>query len=172
MRRLFLSDGNLTGLGRKIYKILAGAYALAIVFMCFLPQSWYPQYKDFSTPGIIQVGRLYFLPVPFNSIVNGDKVDSLADLGWIFLQNATNIFLLFPLVLALVFLFEKWRSLRAAALYSFCISLFIECTQLLLDLLIDAGRVFEIDDLWTNTLGGVLAYLFYRFWYCIYNQKK
>ncbi|CYU21932.1 glycopeptide antibiotics resistance protein [Streptococcus suis] len=45
--------------------------------------------------------------------------------------------------------------------YSFCISLFIECTQLLLDLLIDAQRVFEIDDLWTNTMGGILAYFTY-----------
>ena len=42
--------------------------------------------------------------------------------------------------------------------YSFYLSLFIECTQLLLDLLINAERVFEVDDLWTNTLGGVLAY--------------
>ncbi|WP_161940927.1 VanZ family protein, partial [Streptococcus suis] len=46
--------------------------------------------------------------------------------------------------------------------YTFCISLFIESTQLLLDLLIDAQRVFEVDDLWTNTLGGVLAYLVYK----------
>ncbi|HEM4291872.1 TPA: VanZ family protein [Streptococcus suis] len=161
MRKFFQADGNLTMLGRQICKTLAGAYALAIVLLCFLPQTWYPQYKDFSTPGIIQIGRLYLLPTPFNSIVNGDKVDSLADLGWIFLQNFTNIFLLFPLVFLLLFLFKKWRSLRAVIRYSFCISLFIECTQLLLDLLIDAGRVFEVDDLWTNTLGGVLAYLLF-----------
>lgn len=162
MRKFFQADGNLTKLGRKVCKSLAGAYALAIVLLCFLPQSWYPQYKDFSTPGIIQIGRLYLLPTPFNSIVNGDKVDSLADLGWIFLQNFTNIFLLFPLVFLLLFLFEKWRSLGAVIRYSFFMSLFIECTQLLLDLLIDAGRVFEVDDLWTNTLGGVLAYLVYK----------
>ncbi|HFI0715586.1 TPA: VanZ family protein [Streptococcus suis] len=162
MRTFFQADGNLTKLGRQICKTLAGAYALAIVLLCFLPQSWYPQYKDFSTPGIIQVGRLYLLPTPFNSIVNGDKVDSLADLGWIFLQNITNIFLLFPLVFLLLFLREEWRSLRAVIRNSFCMSLFIECTQLLLDLLINAGRVFEVDDLWTNTLGGVLAYLVYK----------
>ncbi|HEM6228606.1 TPA: VanZ family protein [Streptococcus suis] len=161
MRTFFQADGNLTKLGRQICKTLAGAYALAIVLFCFLPQTWYPQYKDFSTPGIIQIGRLYLLPTPFNSIVNGDKVDSLADLGWIFLQNITNIFLLFPLIFLLLFLREEWRSLRAVIRYSFCISLFIECTQLLLDLLIDAQRVFEIDDLWTNTLGGVLAYLLF-----------
>ncbi|CYX50010.1 TPA: VanZ family protein [Streptococcus suis] len=161
MRKFFQADGNLTKLGRQICKTLAGAYALAIVLLCFLPQTWYLQYKDFSTPGIIQIGRLYLLPTPFNSIVNGDKVDSLADLGWIFLQNITNIFLLFPLIFLLLFLREEWRSLRAVIRYSFCISLFIECTQLLLDLLIDAQRVFEIDDLWTNTMGGILAYFSY-----------
>lgn len=161
MRKFFQADGNLTMLGRQICKTLAGAYALAIVLLCFLPKTWYPQYKDFSTPGIIQIGRLYLLPTPFNSIVNGDKVDSLADLGWIFLQNITNIFLLFPLIFLLLFLREEWRSLRAVIRYSFCISLFIECTQLLLDLLIDAQRVFEIDDLWTNTMGGILAYFTY-----------
>ncbi|MGQ7504412.1 VanZ family protein [Streptococcus suis] len=161
MRKFFQADGNLTKLGRQICKTLAGAYALAIVLLCFLPQTWYPQYKDFSTPGIIQIGRLYLLPTPFNSIVNGDKVDSLADLGWIFLQNITNIFLLFPLIFLLLFLREEWRSLGAVIRYTFCMSLVIESTQLLLDLLIDAGRVFEVDDLWTNTLGGVLAYLLF-----------
>ncbi|HEM4768790.1 TPA: VanZ family protein [Streptococcus suis] len=171
MRKFFQADGNLTKLGRQICKTLAGAYALAIVLLCFLPQTWYPQYKDFSTPGIIQIGRLYLLPTPFNSIVNGDKVDSLADLGWIFLQNITNIFLLFPLIFLLLFLREEWRSLRAVIRYSFYISLFIECTQLLLDLLIDAGRVFEVDDLWTNTLGGVLAYTTYKLW-CRFCQGR
>lgn len=95
MRKLFQADGNLTKLGRRTGTTLAGVYALAIVLLCFLPQTWYPQYKDFSTPGIIQIGRLYLLPTPFNSIVNGNKVDSLGDFGWIILQNATNIFFSF-----------------------------------------------------------------------------
>lgn len=159
MIKAFLQkNGELTPLGQRWTKIMAGAYALAIVCMCFLPQSWYPQYKDFETPGIVQIGRLYLLPTPFNSIVNGDQVDSLYELWLIILQNLTNIFLLYPLVLAFLFLFEKWRSLRAVMWYSFGLSLLIECTQLLLDLLINAERVFEVDDLWTNTLGGVLAY--------------
>ena len=158
IKAFFQENGELTPLGQRWAKIMAGAYALAIVCMCFLPQSWYPQYKDFETPGIVQIGRLYLLPTPFNSIINGDKVDSLYELWLIILQNLTNIFLLYPLVLAFLFLSEKWRSLRAVMRYSFCLSLFIECTQLLLDLLINAERVFEVDDLWTNTLGGVLAY--------------
>ncbi len=164
MRKLFQADGNLTKLGRRTGTTLAGVYASGYCFtLFFLPQTWYPQYKDFSTPGIIQIGRLYLLPTPFNSIVNGNKVDSLGDFGWIILQNATNIFLLFPLsFFCFFFLWEEWRSLKAVLSYTFCFSLFIECTQLLLDLLIDAQRVFEVDDLWTNTLGGVLAYGLYR----------
>ena len=63
MIKAFLQkNGELTPLGRRWAKIMASAYALAIVCMCFLPQSWYPQYKDFETPGIVQIGRLYLLP--------------------------------------------------------------------------------------------------------------
>ena len=163
MRRFVETDGELTVLGRKLVKIMAGAYALAICFMCFLPQSWYASPKDFQTPGIIQVDRFFFLLTPFNSFVNADKLDKLMDFFWVLLQNATNIFLLYPLILALLCLFEKWRSVKQVLLYSFCMSLCIECTQLLLDWLINAERVFEIDDLWTNTLGGLLAYGSYRF---------
>lgn len=35
--------------------------------------------------------------------------------------------------------------------------------QVLLDLLFDANRVFELDDLWTNTLGAYLAYLGFQY---------
>ncbi len=76
MRTFFQADGNLTKLGRQICKTLAGAYALAIVLLCFLPQTWYPQYKDFSTQELFKLA-VSLLPTPFNSIVNGDKVDSL-----------------------------------------------------------------------------------------------
>ena len=74
-----------------------------------------------------------------------------------------NVFLLSPLIFQLLWLFPKLRSTKRVLFASFAISLFIECTQILLDILIDANRVFEIDDLWTNTLGGYLAFLFYKF---------
>ena len=47
----------------------------------------------------------------------------------------------------LVFVIEK------AWLAAFGVSLTIETTQLIVDLLYNANRVFEIDDLWTNSLG-------------------
>jgi len=41
-------------------------------------------------------------------------------------------------------------------------SVWIELSQIVLDLLFDFNRVFEIDDLWTNALGGYLAYLCFK----------
>ncbi len=146
----------------KLARIVLPLWLVAIVLLCFLPQGVYPNLKDFSTPGIIQIGQVYMLPTPFNSLVNGGQVETLAGLGYVLLQNLTNVFLLYPLVLSCLILFENWRSLKRVIFYSFLISLGIETTQLVLDLLINAGRVVEIDDLWTNTLGGYLAYLTYQ----------
>lgn len=172
IKYFFQADGELTFLGRKVTKLLVGLYTLVIAFMCFMPQSIYPKYKEFSTPGIVQIGRIYLLPTPFNTLVNGHKVESLSDFFWVVLQNASNVFLLYPLVLGLVFLFPSWRNWKVVLCNSFLLSLTIECTQLVLDLLIDAGRVFEIDDLWTNSLGGLLAYWTYIFAMKFLHKKK
>lgn len=92
MKALFDKDFELTALGRRLTKIALWLYCLAIVGMCFLPQAWYPQYKAFTTPSIMKVGRLYFLLTPFNTLVNGSKVNSLFELWLVFSQNLTNIF--------------------------------------------------------------------------------
>lgn len=157
-------DGNviLTPLGRRLFQVLAGAYCLLLVVMCFTPQHLMPQYKDVMTPGIIQVGRVYLLLVPLNSFVNAGQIETWSDFCLILLQNLANIFLLTPLVFCCLLLFSTWRSGKRALLYSFFMSLGIELTQVVLDLTIDAGRVFEIDDLWTNSLGGLVAYWTYR----------
>ena len=49
-------------------------------------------------------------------------------------------------------------------------SLVIETIQLLVDLLYNANRVFEIDDLWTNSLGGLLALGLYTVIYKKYHK--
>ncbi|KXT87554.1 VanZF-related protein [Streptococcus oralis] len=115
-----------------------------------------------ETPGIQTFGRLVFLLTPFNSFWKLGEVSGLEQLFWIFLQNALNVLLLFPLVFQLICLFPNLRRTKKVLLLSFCISLGIECTQLVLDFLFDFNRVFEIDDLWTNTLGGYLAWLLYK----------
>ncbi|CVV33761.1 vanZ like family protein [Streptococcus pneumoniae GA47778] len=79
-----------------------------------------------------------------------------------FLQNILNVFLFFPLIFQLLYLFPNLRKTKKVLLFSFLVSLGIECTQLILDFFFDFNRVFEIDDLWTNTLGGYLAWLLYK----------
>ena len=154
------SNGELTVKGRKILTWGSIFYILLLCLMCFLPQV--PE-KGMETPGIQQFGRIVVLLIPFNSFINLGQITSFFQLIKVFVQNIMNIFLLSPLIFQLLWLFPKMRSAKRVLFASFSMSLFIECTQILLDILIDANRVFEIDDLWTNTLGGYLAFLFYKF---------
>ena len=135
-------------------------YSLCIVCFCFTPQPQLP--TGVETPGIQTIGRLVFLLTPFNSLWNLGEVTSFLQLFWIFLQNALNVLLLFPLIFQLLYLIPSLRKTKKVIWLSFLLSLSIECTQLVLDFFFDFNRVFEIDDLWTNTLGGYLAWVLYK----------
>ena len=135
-------------------------YSLCIVCFCFSPQPQLP--AGVETPGIQHLGRLVFLLTPFNSLWKLGEVTSLLQLFWILLQNALNVLLLFPLIFQLLYLIPSLRKTKRVILLSFLLSLGIECTQLVLDFFFDFNRVFEIDDLWTNTLGGYLAWVLYK----------
>ena len=143
-----------------ILRLGVAVYGLCIICFCFTPQ---PQLSTgVETPGIQTFGRLVFLLTPLNSLWNLGEVTSFGQVIWIFLQNLLNVFLLFPLVFQLIYLCPNLRQTKKIILLSFLLSLGIECTQLVLDFFFDFNRVFEIDDLWTNTLGGYLAWVLYR----------
>ena len=135
-------------------------YSLCIVCFCFTPQPQLP--TGVETPGIQTFGRLVFLLTPFNSFWKLGEVSDIGQLCWIFLQNILNVFLLFPLIFQLLYLLPNLRKTKKVLLFSFLVSFGIECTQLVLDFFFDFNRVFEIDDLWTNTLGGYLALILYK----------
>lgn len=160
--RLFDKQDKLQQPYQKIIKGLAIAYVIAICLMCFLPQSVYPSIKNVETPGIQHFGRVTTILMPFNTLVHFGKIPNPQDMLIIILQNVANIFLLFPLVFALCLLVPSIRQFKKVLLISFCMSLSIETTQAILDLLFNFDRVFEIDDLITNTVGGILAYLAYK----------
>ncbi len=159
LNNLLKTDGELTVKGRIFLTWGSIFYILLLCLMCFLPQV--PE-KGMETPGIQQFGRIVVLLIPFNSFINLGQITSLYQLIKVFVQNGMNVFLLSPLIFQLLWLFSNLRNTKRVLSVSFAISLFIECTQILLDILIDANRVFEIDDLWTNTLGGYLAFLLYK----------
>ena len=165
LRNYLTSDGELTSKGRRLLVAGSWLYFLLLCMMCFIPQVPDP---DMQTPGIQSFGRIVVLLVPFNSFINIGEITSLLQLFKVFIQNLANIFLLSPLIFQLLWLFPKLRSSKKVISLCFAISLSIEVTQILLDLLINANRVFEIDDLWTNTLGGYLAWRVFQ----IYRKKK
>lgn len=134
------------------------AYACFIALICFMPQ---PDILELETPGIQRFGRIIVLLRPFNTLWALDDITSPIQVAWVIIQNLLNIFLLYPLVLALLLLRPTFWSMASAVKWSFLMSLTIELTQVLLSLLFNANRVFEIDDLWTNTLGGFLAWKTY-----------
>lgn len=159
MRRLFDHQAELTKGGRILASVLLFVSLVAVCLLCFLPQ---PFLRDgVVTPNILYYGRFRLLLVPFNSFLSLSQLRSFRELFWVLLQNISNIGLLFPTVLLLQLLSHRWRSFQKSLLLGAAISLGIECLQLVLDGLIDANRVFEIDDLWTNSLGAGLAYLAY-----------
>ena len=145
---------------KKLLSLGVVLYSICIICFCFTPQPKLP--IGVETPGIQTFGRLVFLLTPLNSLWNLGEVTSLLQLFWIFLQNALNILLLFPLIFQLLYLMPSLRKTKKVIFLSFLLSLGIECTQLVLDFFFDFNRVFEVDDLWTNTLGGYLAWLFYK----------
>lgn len=162
MSKFLTTDFELTRTGRRWLAVAGLLYIGLLILMCFLPQSLYPQLKGIETPGIVRLGRLVFLPLPFNSLIQLGRIPSLGDLLVIVLQNVSNIFLLYPLMLVGSFLFKGWRTVKESVRIGFFISLTIEVTQLCLDFLFDFNRVFETDDLITNTLGAYLAFLTYQ----------
>ena len=164
LRNYLTSDGELTAQGRRLLVAGSWFYFLLLCMMCFIPQVPEP---GMETPGVQYFGRIVVLLVPFNSFVNIGEITSLLQLLKVFIQNLENIFLLLPLIFQLLWLFPKLRKTKKVVWLSFGISLSIEATQVLLDLLINANRVFEIDDLWTNTLGGYLAWRVFQ----IYRKK-
>lgn len=144
---------------RRVVQVFALAYAVFVAVICFMPQ---PNFGLEETPGIQHFGRVVVLLRPFNTLWGWQEINSFRQLVWVICQNLMNIFLLYPLVLSLLHLFPRLRSMARAVKLAFYLSLSIELTQVVLDLVFDANRVFELDDLWTNTLGGLLAYLTYR----------
>ena len=73
-----------------------------------------------------------------------------------FKNTILNIILFVPLGIMLPFLWKKYNTLKATAVFGFMMSLSIELLQLF------TYRATDINDLIANTLGTVLGYFFFR----------
>lgn len=117
---------------------------------------------------LLCVVKLTFTPLNFN-LFHTNRVISLVPVveSVRMLQNVNlstslynlvgNLVMLMPLGFLLAYIYPRARSVRSIALYSFAMSLSIESLQYL-----SATRIFDIDDIILNTLGGVIGYLFFN----------
>lgn len=95
---------------------------------------------------IAAMDRIYLRP--FNTIVKAFRSSSLDR----FLINIVgNIVMFVPWGFCLPFLWQRFRSLPAMSGMCLALTLFIECTQLFIN------RVVETDDVLLNFLGGMLG---------------
>lgn len=85
-------------------------YSICIVCFCFTPQE--QSTVGVGTPDIQHLGRLVFLLTPFNSLWKLGEVSDIGQLCWIFLQNILNVFLFFPLIFQLLYLFPNLRKTK------------------------------------------------------------
>ncbi len=139
-------------------------YLIVAYYLVILPL---PKTRDVLS--MQKPGTKYIQLMPFKfmqDILRETKVQLLKPSTYVhlfkeraFLQVVFNGILLSPLGIYLAYYFKK--SLKKAVLISFCVSLFFELTQLsgLYGYYNRPYRIFDVDDLMLNTLGGYFGYM-------------
>lgn len=138
-------------------------YLIVAYYLVILPL---PKTRDVLS--LQKPGTQYYQLIPFNfisDILRETNVNFKNPLSYInllkeraFLQVAFNAILLTPLGIYLRYYFKK--DLKKTILICFLTSLFFEFTQLtaLYGIYNAPYRIFDVDDLIINTLGGILGY--------------
>lgn len=125
--------------GQRLTITAAFIYMTAILMLCLTPTL----FKVASAHKIL----FYFHGTPYNAIpFQGISPEFLL-----------NIVMTFPWGVFL-YLFNRHYTWGKLILYCFAFSLFIEANQFFWDLLINLGRLADIDDLITNTLGALIGF--------------
>lgn len=136
-------------------------YLMVAYFLVILPL------PDIETVSMMKIPSYNLIPFHFISEIFSLSTFSVSDFATYFptLKNPVvyeavfNVFLTVPFGVYLHYYFEF--DFKKTLFYSFCLTLFFELTQLSgLYFIYPRGyRVFDVDDLILNTLGGVIGYL-------------
>ena len=105
---------------------------------------------------ILSENSSYIKLIPFSDIFTYN-IDSFIK------QSIENIVNFIPLGFLLPLIYNKCRNFKSVIKYSFATSLLIESIQLIISFIIIRApfRIFDINDLLLNTLGGILGYILY-----------
>ncbi len=139
-------------------------YLISAYYLVILPL---PKTRDVKSIQSADVEHYNLRPLRFiEDIKKETKVDFSKPKDYVnllreraVLQVIFNVFLTFPLGVYLRYYFKE--SLLKTMVISFCLSMFFELTQLsgLYGIYNAPYRIFDVDDLFLNTLGGTLGYL-------------
>lgn len=137
-------------------------YLICAYFLVILPLPDKEEVAKLTTPTVQLIPMSFFRDLPketgFRLTEPGTYLRALA--SNFTLQFVFNIALLFPLGFYLRYYFR--RKKLSTMVICFCVSLFFELTQLsgLYGIYPRPYRLFDVDDLICNTLGGFLGWLF------------
>lgn len=139
-------------------------YLLTAYYLVILPLPQSRDVKSFQKPGTVHYNLKAFQFIKDISEETNVDIKNVRTYPRLlreraFLQAVFNLLLTLPFGVYLKYYFKK--NLKEIIVYSFLLSLFFEITQLtaLYGIYNAPYRLFDIDDLFLNTLGGIIGYL-------------
>lgn len=145
----------------KIIKI-GSAIIFAIYLVCLIYFLIFSEYYDRTLSG----RSYHYNLILFKEITRFWENRELLGYYTVFLNLVGNVAGFIPFGLIPPILSKKYRSVLKMALLSFEFSLAVEILQLVLKV-----GCFDVDDMFLNTIGGILGYLIFSIAY-FYRRKK
>lgn len=102
----------------------------------------------------------------FGSVVRLEEINIIPFNSDGVMTYVLNIIMLMPLGFLLPLIWKQYERLSRTVFFGFCFSFLIECAQLF------NRRQSDIDDLIMNTLGALIGFFIWKFWYWICSKRK
>lgn len=123
-------------------------YLLLLAYVCFWSEAY----------GRTEVQKIYhYNLIPFREIMRFYTYRELVGIEAFVLNLFGNVLVFAPFGFMVPIINWRYRNIKKAAGLTFCLSMTIECIQL-----ITRVGSFDVDDLILNTLGGILGYVFFH----------
>lgn len=154
--RIIFNEGNMSieVLKKKFMNMIFSIYMFLLISVVYfpLPIAW-GDYIAHKRP-IINI-------IPWESTIEIYKKHGL---GVVIENIGGNLILLAPLIFFICYYFKKLRfNIKNVLLMSLFISLFIECSQVTISMIIpNYIRTFDTMDLICNSISGLIGYMLYR----------
>ena len=123
-------------------------YLLLLAYVCFWSEAY----------GRTEVQKTYhYNLIPFREIIRFYTYRELVGIEAFILNLFGNVLVFAPFGFMVPIINWRYRNINKVAGLTFCLSMTIECIQL-----ITRVGSFDVDDLILNTLGGILGYVFFH----------